>query len=235
MSFDQNVNSYSPEGRIYQIEYAMKAMNHGVATLAFTTKNSVIVISEKKIISKLQVSSTSTKHYKVDDHIGMAFSGIAADAHVIVEKGRIFMYNFLNRYNTKSSVTGLLKSLCRQSLQFSEKKAFKRIFSRPFGASILIAAFEETPKLYLLDPSGSYTQFKAKSIGNASQVIDLELAQKHNDQMSDEDAIKTSLLILKEVMKEKIHKENTEIMIVNKDGVHFLTEDNVQQYLSLIQ
>ncbi|ELQ75109.1 20S proteasome, regulatory subunit alpha type PSMA5/PUP2 [Trachipleistophora hominis] len=75
MANDHKVNSYSPEGRIYQIEYAMKAMNHGVTTVALATTQSVVISSEKKILSKLQVTSSATKHFKIDDRIGLAFSG----------------------------------------------------------------------------------------------------------------------------------------------------------------
>lgn len=234
MAFDKNVNSYSPEGRIYQIEYAMKAMNHGVTTIALTTHDSVIVTSEKKILSKLQVHSVSTKHNQIDDHIGISFSGITADASVIVDKCRRFMLNFLNRYNKKCSVTGLLKHLCHQSLQFSEDDPTKRIFSRPFGVSVIMAAFEDTPKLYLLDPSGSYRQYSAKSIGNAYQVVDAELVNSYDPNKSVDDSIKFSLNIIKDVMKDKINKENVEIMVVNERGVHFLESDVIQQYIMAI-
>ncbi|KRH91997.1 proteasome subunit alpha type-5, partial [Pseudoloma neurophilia] len=234
MSFDQDVNSYSPEGRIYQIEYAMMATNHGVTTLAVTTNNSVIVISEKKLISKLQVSKNTTKHFKIDKHIGMSFSGIMADAHVIIDKSRSLVYNYKNKYNEKLTIIGLLKGLSEQSLQFSEKDFSKRIFSRPFGVSVLIASYENIPKLYIFDPSGSYIQYKAKSIGNASQVIDDELKIKYNQELSDKDAIISSLKILKEVMKEKMQKENIEIMVVDKNGVHFFTEEKVQEYITVL-
>lgn len=233
MSFDQNVNAYSPEGRIYQIEYAMKAKDHGVTTLAVRTNDSVIVISEKKLISKLQVSETTTKHYKIDKHIGLSFSGIMADAHIIIQKSRSLVFNYLNRYNKKMNITNLLKKLSEQSLQFSEQDYSKRIFSRPFGVSILLATYDEKPQLFIFDPSGSFLEFKAKSIGNASQVIDSELKVllNRNENLTDQQAILQSLQILKEVMKEKAQKENIEIMIVNKKGVHFLSVMDVQQYL----
>merc|ERR1711962_1541643 len=226
---DKSVSSFSPEGRIYQIEYAMKAMNHGVTTISIVNKDSVVVVSEKNILSKLQVHSESTKHFKIDDHIGLAFSGISADAAVIVDKSRMYMWNFLCRFHNKTSVNGLLKHLCSQALQFSGKDASKRIFSRPFGVSVLIATFEDNqPKLFLLDPSGSYRQYKAKSVGSAHQVVDLELSKQYDENISTDDSIKSSLCLLKDVMKDKINGENVEVMVVNKEGVHFLESGHIE-------
>lgn len=230
MGSEDNVSLYSPEGRIYQIEYAMKAMNHGVTTIAIKTKDQVIITSEKKILNKLQKKESSTKHHKIDDHIGMTFSGINADAQFIINKSREYMHSFLNLYNTKCNLKGLLKRLCEQSLAFSEKEHFNKIFSRPFGASIIIAGFEDDiPKLYLLDPSGSYNEFKYKSIGNASQVVEKEFLKSEYD--FENNPIKESLKILKEIMKEKINKDNVEIMIVDKDGVNFMEESKIGEYI----
>lgn len=232
---DTRANAYSPEGRIYQIEYAMKAMNHGVTTVALTSKNTIVVSSEKKIISKLQVASSNTKHYKIDDRIGLAFSGISADASVIVEKSRLHMANKMMEYDECCSVVGMLKSLCSQSLKFGERNPQKKIFSRPFGASVLIAAFDECPKLFLLEPSGSYKRFKAKAIGSAFQAVDSELEKNYNEDMSDENAILFSYKLLKDVMKDKISKTNIETMIVSNDGVRFLCEDEIGNYLTLVE
>ncbi|ELA48274.1 hypothetical protein VCUG_00315 [Vavraia culicis subsp. floridensis] len=231
MASDHRVNSYSPEGRIYQIEYAMKAMNHGVTTVALTNRDAIVISSEKKILSKLQVTSSATKHYKIDDRIGLAFSGISADASVIVEKSRMYMVSRMMQYDECSSVMGILKSLCAQSLRFGERDPGKKIFSRPFGVSILIAAFEECPKLFLLEPSGSYKQFKAKSIGSAHQAVDNELLDRYDEDISSDDTVLLSYKLLKDVMKDKISHENVETMIVNKDGVRFLSEDEVGNYL----
>lgn len=231
MSHDRGVNSYSPEGRIYQIEYAMKAMNHGVTTVALTTKKAVIITSEKKILSKLQVIKNSSKHCQIDKRMGLAFSGISADASVIVEKSRKYMMNTLTEYDECSCIIGLLKKLCSQSLKFGESDPNKRIFSRPFGVSVLLAAYEECPKLYLLEPSGSYKQFKAKSIGNAYQALDTELLSRYDETMEENESITLSLKLLKDVMRDRINKENVETMIVSESGVRFLAEDDIDNYL----
>lgn len=232
--FDTNPNTYSTEGRIYQIEYAMKAMNHGVTTLAITTDDSVIVISEKKITNKLQINKSLTKHYKIDEHIAISYSGISADANVLIEKSREYMANFLFKYNQKSSTVGLLKKLCEQSLQFSEGDSSNRIFSRPFGASILVASYENKPILYLVDPSGSYNQFRAKSIGNASQLIDVELSAILKQNLSNDDTVVYLLRTLKETMKETISDQNVEIMIVNQSGIHFADNSQISEYIKSI-
>ncbi|ELQ75108.1 20S proteasome, regulatory subunit alpha type PSMA5/PUP2, partial [Trachipleistophora hominis] len=150
---------------------------------------------------------------------------------VIVEKSRMYMMGRMMQYDECSSVVGILKRLCAQSLKFGERDPNKKIFSRPFGVSILIAAFEDAPKLYLLEPSGSYKQFRAKSIGSAYQAVDNELLERYDEQMSHDDTVRLSYTLLKEVMRDKISKENVETMVVDKDGVRFLSEDEISNYL----
>ncbi|KAK1349841.1 subunit alpha type-5 of proteaseome [Hamiltosporidium tvaerminnensis] len=227
----QDVNSYSPEGRIYQIEYAMQAMNLGTTTIGLVTSDGVVLCSEKKVISKLQISETIRKHYKIYDHIALAFSGISGDAKTIVSKSMECCLNHTQIYNENIPVEGLLKHLCQLALKFSEKDMYKKIFSRPFGASILVAGFDTEPKLYSIDPSGSYYRYKAKAIGSAYEAVETELKTVYNTIESSDDAIKKGLGILKGVMKDPLDKENVEVCVVKDKSINFLSSDEIQNYI----
>ncbi|EJW03787.1 hypothetical protein EDEG_01916 [Edhazardia aedis USNM 41457] len=232
MSNERDLESYSKDGRIFQIEYAMKASNLGTTTLAITSKNSTILISEKKIISKLQNASTLRKHYKIYDNIAMSYSGIGSDAKSIIQKAREFCLNHERIYNEHPSLEGLLKYLCTLALKFGEKDMSRKIFARPFGVNIVFAGYEDNmPVLYSFDPSGSYRRFKAKGIGGAAEAVEQELKEAYKSNLNEGAAINMGLKLIKRVMKDNICRENVEICTVSESGVDFFPIDKVQQHI----
>lgn len=226
-----NVNTYSPEGRIYQIEYAMKASNLGTAILGIVTDESTVLISEKKQINPLQKIDSVKKHWKVFDHIALGYSGISGDARSIVNISQNFCLYHMKMYNENISAESLLRYLCSLSLKFSEKDASRKIFGRPFGSSILLAAYEDEPKLYMLDPSGSYRRFKAKALGSAAKSLESELEKAINDMNTQKNAIHNGLSMLGEIMQEPLTENNVEIMAVGKDGVKIFTKEEIRDAL----
>ncbi|KAF9764789.1 putative proteasome subunit alpha type-5 [Nosema granulosis] len=226
-----NVNTYSPEGRLYQVEYAMKAMNLGTTTIGLRTKEYALLISEKKIISKLQNLHSVKKHFRIFDNIVMGFSGISGDAKTIVEKSRQFCLRQFHLFDQNTKVERLMRYMANLSLKFGENDADKRIFSRPFGVSVLMAGYDTEPRLFNLDPSGSYLEYKAKAIGAGTESVEDVLEQELNEDLPLEEAIKRTLKIIAKAMKEKINKDNVEVAIVTKDGVKILNPEDVQRYL----
>ncbi|KAG0417536.1 putative proteasome subunit alpha type-5, partial [Dictyocoela roeselum] len=161
MSESKSLNAYSPEGRIYQIEYAMTAMTLGTTSIGYEGKDFTLLVSEKKILNKLQVPSSIVKHIKIFDNILMGFSGISSDTRVITEKARQFCVNHFFKFNEPPTVAALAQHLCDLALNFGEAEWDNKILGRPFGVTLLLAG----DSLVTVDPSGSYRRYKAKSIG----------------------------------------------------------------------
>ncbi|KCZ78802.1 hypothetical protein H311_00159 [Anncaliia algerae PRA109] len=227
----KNVNTFSPEGRLYQIEYAMKASNLGTTTLGLIIGDKGILISEKKVVNKFQIKDSVKKHHKVFDHIVIGASGISADAKSIVDKSRDYALYHHRIYNENVPVESMLKHLCSLALKFGEKDYSRKIFSRPFGSSILTISYENEPKLYLFDPSGSYRRYNAKVLGNATQVLENELENKYSLMKEFDSGLLESLKIFKEVMRDPMSKENVEISVVCKDGVKFYNCDEIEKLI----
>lgn len=229
--FKQSVNTYSSEGRIHQIEYAMKAMNLGTTTIGVRAKDFVVLCSEKKVLSTLQNPRSIVKHYKIYDHIALGFSGISGDTKTIVKKARDFCISHTHMYGENASVERLLKYLSSLSLRFGEEDEAKMIFRRPFGVSLLIAGFDTQPRLYSLDPSGSYISYKAKAIGSGHEVVGGVLEDEYEEDCGVDALLQRTLHNLSKVMKDKISKYNVEAAVVTKEGVRFLTPEEVSGYL----
>lgn len=232
MKKERNVNAYSSDGRLYQLEYAMKAVSLGTTTIGLKLRDGIVIASERKIVSPLQVPSSVKKHYKIYDHCGFAFSGLSGDARTIVKKAREFCLDHEFVYNERIPIEGILKKLSSISLNFGEKEEAQKIFSRPFGISALIAGYNTEPKLFFLDPSGTYVDYKAKAIGSAAEVVNEELKTKYSEEMAVEEGVVSVLQILKGVMKDPITSTNCEVMVCRKEGVEFLSPSEIEERLS---
>ena len=90
------ITQFSPEGRLFQVEYAIEAVRRGTTAIVCRNKKSVVFAVEKKS-SELQEVLGSEKIFKIDDHIGVAIAGLTADARVLVDRARVqAQVNLLN-------------------------------------------------------------------------------------------------------------------------------------------
>ncbi|EPR78010.1 20S proteasome component [Spraguea lophii 42_110] len=218
----RNVNTYGPDGRLYQLEYAMKAMNHGTLTLGVIHKDSVILVSEKKLVNSF-VKNPLKKHFIIDDHLIMGFSGLSGDIRTVIEKSRKHALRHRSIYNEQISSEGLLKYLCSLAMKFSEKEE-KKIFSRPLGVSLLLASNDTKPMLYTFDPSGSFNKYKAKALGMGAEVADEMLTKlvKEIDNLSIEEAMRKVIKIVANIIKEDISVERIECVILKNNNIEYL-------------
>ncbi|ELA42505.1 uncharacterized protein VICG_00604 [Vittaforma corneae ATCC 50505] len=227
-----DINTYNQEGRIIQVEYAMKACGLGTTTIGIKLSDCVILASEKKLLSSLQNPDSVKKHFKIYDTIVAAVSGVSGDAPTIINKCRSICLDHEKLFSEQIGVEKLMEDICDLALKFSEKDLSKKIFSRPFGVSLLIAAFENnTPVLYSIDPSGSYLQYQARAMGAASEVVEDILEKQYESYSEREKSIPKILEVLKGVMKEKLTENNVEVSIVSKDKVEMLTPEQIKRYI----
>lgn len=227
-----DVKTYNSGGRIIQVEYAMKAMNTGPTTIGIRLKDSVILVSQKQISNSLQVHSSIKRHYKIYDTILAGVTGIIGDAPTIIKKTRNICLDHEKIFKEQIDIHKLMEDLCDLALKFSEEKYEEKIFSRPFGVSVLMAAYQnKRPILYNINPSGSYLEYKAKAIGSAHEVLETILQDEYEN-FTDEDAsIKKALEIMKGVVKDKINENNVEISVVRESGIQFLTPSEILAYI----
>lgn len=228
---NSDVNTYNPDGRIIQVEYAMKAMNKGVTTIGIRLADSVILVSEKRIISPLQLTSKVTGHFKIYDTILAGISGIAGDAPTIIKKCRNICLDHEKLFKEQIPITKLMEDICGLALKFGEDKYEKKIYSRPFGISILVAAYQDRPILYVIDPSGSYLEYKARSIGSAQEVVEAILVNEYGKFVDERETIKAALKILDGAIKDGVNENNVEISVVNKNGVFSMNSEDIKEYI----
>uniref|UniRef100_A0A8C1NJF2 Proteasome subunit alpha type-5 n=2 Tax=Cyprinus carpio TaxID=7962 RepID=A0A8C1NJF2_CYPCA len=195
----RGVNTFSPEGRLFQVEYAIEAIKLGSTAIGIQTSEGVCLAVEKRITSPLMEPSSIEKIVEIDTHIGCAMSGLIADAKTLIDKARVETQNHWFTYNETMTVESVTQAVSNLALQFGEEDADP-------------GAMDSC--LYHMDPSGTFVQCDARAIGSASEGAQSSLQEVYHKSMTLKDAIKSSLTILKQVMEEKLNAINIELATI---------------------
>jgi len=233
--YDRGVNTFSPEGRLFQVEYAIEAIKLGSTVIGISTSEGVVLVVEKRITSPLMEPSTIEKIAEVDKHIGVACSGLTADSKTLIDRARLESQNHWFTYNENMTVESVAQAVSNLAIKFgdTDDEDDSGAMSRPFGVALLFAGVDEKgPQLYHMDPSGTYVQYDARAIGSGSEGAQQTLVELYNKSMTLAEAIKTSLTILKQVMEEKLNSTNVEVATVTKtQSFKMFTKEEVEEVI----
>ena len=211
--YDRNVNTFSPEGRLLQVEYAIEAVKLGSTAVAISCPEGVVFAVEKRLSSPLLIPTSVEKVYAIDDHIGVVNAGLAADGRTMVDHMRVEAQNHRFSYNEPIGVRAVTQSVCDLALAFGEGSRKKDgQMSRPFGTALLVAGIEGgRPFLFHTDPSGTYTECTARAIGAGAEGAEQLLRDTFKNGLTLEEAENLAVSTLRQVIQEKLNENNIEI------------------------
>ena len=186
--YDMTPTMYSPDGRIYQVEYAIETVKRGAIAIGLQAKDGVIVAVEEKS-RDLQVEDITQKIFQVDDHIGIAAAGYIPDARVLVDSARFFSQSNKLTYDESVEIETVAKHLADQSHQFTQYSGV-----RPFGVALIIAGIDRKgTRIFVTDPSGTYVPYAAVAIGGNSDEVTDFLEKNYKKEMSMDDAMSMAI------------------------------------------
>ncbi|MEM0243484.1 MAG: archaeal proteasome endopeptidase complex subunit alpha [Candidatus Aenigmatarchaeota archaeon] len=208
LGYDRTIAVFSPDGRLFQVEYAKEAGKRGPTALSFKYDKGII-LAASKFVDELQVPSSVEKIFKIDDHIGMISTGLLSDARYLSKIARIRAQSYTITYDEKIDVSELARYIGDEMQQFTMFGGL-----RPFGTWLIIGGIDLTgKKIFEIEPSGTIFEWNAVAIGRQSEAAMKILRQKWKEEMSREDAINLAKDILK-----KLEKDATiEIAFIEKD------------------
>ena len=156
-AYSFSLTTFSPSGKLVQIEYALAAVNSGTTSLGVKAKNGVVIATEKKLPSILIDEKSVQKIVMLTENIAMVYSGMGPDFRVLCRKGRKAAQAYYRVYREVIPVSMLVRELAAVMQEFTQRGGV-----RPFGVSVLLSGFDHNgPQLFQIDPSGSYFAWKA--------------------------------------------------------------------------
>ena len=181
--YDRAITVFSPDGRLYQVEYAIETVRRGTIAVGVKCKDGIVIAVEEKP-RKLQISKTAQKIFQIDDHVGVAAAGYIPDARSQVDNARFFSQSNKMIYDEPVEVETIAKHLADQSQQYTQYAGV-----RPFGVALILGGVVGgKPQLYVTDPSGTYISYDAIAIGSGSDQVTDFLEKTYKSDLSLDDA-----------------------------------------------
>ncbi|MFC7226985.1 archaeal proteasome endopeptidase complex subunit alpha [Salinirubellus salinus] len=189
-AYDRGITIFSPDGRLYQVEYAREAVKRGSPSVGVRTHDGVVLLAGGRVRSSLQVPDSVEKIHKIDDHIGIASAGHAADARQLVDFARRQAQVERLRYEQPVTVESLTKEITDNIQQYTQTGG-----ARPFGVALLVGGVDEngTPRLFETDPSGTPYEWQAVAIGADSEAIQKRLEEEYDEALSLDEGLDLAL------------------------------------------
>jgi proteasome alpha subunit len=226
MGYDRTIAVFSPDGRLFQVEYAKEAVKRGTTSLGIAFKDG-IVFGTIKPMGKLVVSESVEKIYQVDDHIAVVAAGLLADARSLVQMARIRAQTHKITYNEPIDVWNIGKTIANRMQIITQYGGL-----RPYGVSLILGGVDKTgAHIIESDPSGTLFEWKAFAIGRGGALANKILNQKWKENMSEKEAVALALDIIDKTEKEK--KEGSPDLAIIKKGDKFrkLSEEQIKSIL----
>lgn len=225
MGYDRAITVFSPDGRLFQVEYAREAVRRGTTAVGIKAVDGVAVLVDKRITSRLMEPESIEKIFQIDQHIGAATSGLVADARVLIDRARV--ESQINRlvYDESIGVEVLAKRICDFKQTYTQYGGV-----RPFGTSLLIVGSDETRvRLFETDPSGALLEYKATGIGAGRAAVMEIFEEKYREDMNCDEVILLGLEALYKAAEGKFEAATTEIGVIKLDEKLFrkLEEEDV--------
>lgn len=225
--YDMTPTMYSPDGRIYQVEYAIETVKRGTLAIGIKSKDGIIMAVEEKPRA-LQTSNITQKIFQVDQHIGVAAAGYIPDARVQVDNARFFSQGNKMTYDEPVEVETVAKHLADQCHQFTQYSGV-----RPYGVALIIAGVDQKGQsIYVTDPSGTFVPYAAVAIGASADEVTDFLEKTYNDDLSLEDAaaLAVAAISIKSDKKDGVKNIKMAKITTEKKVLEKITESEIEKY-----
>ncbi len=229
--YDHGITTFSPDGRLFQVEYARESVKRGTTTAGLKFRDGVVLVCDKRIVSRLIIPESIEKMFKIADHIGIATSGLVADARQLVARARVESQVNRITYSADIPVDVLVKKLCDFKQSFTQYGG-----SRPFGTALLIGGVDDNGiHLYETDPSGAYQSYHAGAIGSGRNSVIEYFEQHWKEGLTLNAAMKLGLEALRDANDSELNRDAVEVVVVDQNGYSILNRNDVNKQIDRLK
>ena len=213
MGYDRAIVTFSPDGRLFQVEYAREAVKRGTTSIGLLFANGVVLIASRPLQELAIPDSGGDKVHQVDDNLGVTISGFLADGRVLLDVGRIKAQVYKLTYDEPLNVLGAVKEIADRMQLYTQYGGV-----RPYGVALLLGGMDEKgPQLFEIDPSSTFYGWQAQAIGRGAPEALKLLRKGWKECLTEEDAIKLGVQALKAGEK-GVKLQEVELAIINDKG-----------------
>ena len=233
--YDRAITVFSPDGRLYQVEYAIETVKRGTIALGIKTKYGIIFAADEKP-KKLQIVDDSQKLFKIDQHIGVAAAGYIPDARSQVDDARFFSQSSKLVYDESVNVETVAKHISDQCQHYTQYAG-----ARPIGVALIIGGIDGNGNsLFLADPSGTYVPYNAVAIGANSDKVTEFLIKEYKPEITLDDAKMLAIASINMISDDadgydhikisQIKSDTKQYETINKNEVAELVQSTIKKY-----
>lgn len=230
VKYDRAITVFSPEGRLYQVEYALEAVRRGTLAVAAKSEDAVCLAAQVNISSPLMDADEIDKIFQVDQHVGVAISGLHADSRALIDYARVQAQSFRLTYDHPVRLSLLVKDVADVMQQYTQYGGI-----RPWGCALFFIGYDaDGTQIYTSSPSGIYRAFKAYALGKGEATAREYLRTNYSKNLEFDDLAQLTLDALKEAQEEELTKESIRLAYIKaEDGVfNTATKDEIEKYLT---
>jgi len=227
-AYDRAITVFSPDGRLFQVEYAVETVNRGATILGITCSEGVVLGAEETIETKLEDPNFSWKLYKVDDHVGAAIVGLSSDARILIDQSRVYAQSNRLMYDDPIDIEVITKRIGDLKQLYTQHAGV-----RPFGVSILFGGVDRLGnRLFATHPSGSYRGYKAVAVGVGRETVINILKTEYHENMKLDEAIKLAIKCLVKALEAREQPTRVKISVIPSatKKLKELTDKEIEAY-----
>ncbi|HDJ21631.1 MAG TPA: archaeal proteasome endopeptidase complex subunit alpha [Candidatus Bathyarchaeota archaeon] len=209
-AYDRAITIFSPEGRLYQVEYALELVKRGAPIAGVSSPQGAVLAANETPESELEDPDYFRKIYQLDDHVASAISGLSSDARILIGQARIYCQSNRLLYDEPLDVEGLARRIGDLNQVYTQHAGV-----RPFGVTMIIAGVDNTgPRVMTTDPSGAYRGFKAVAVGRNQDQANKLLEDKYSDGLTLEEAVRLAAEAVKTASDQQVDHETIKVAVV---------------------
>jgi len=227
-AYDRAITVFSPDGRLFQVEYAMELVNRGATILGIRCSEGVILGAEENV-EPLEEAEYSWKIFKVDEHIGAAIVGLSSDARILIDQARIYAQSNKLTYDEPIDTEVVTKRICDIKQLYTQHAGV-----RPFGVSIIFGGADKTGnRIFYTHPSGTYRGYKATAVGAGKETVLSILKDEYREEMKLEETTKLAVKCLTKALEARQLPPRIKIVVIPSatKKMEMLNDNKVERYI----
>ncbi len=227
-AYDRAITVFSPDGRLFQVEYALETVNRGYTILGISCSEGIVLGAEEKVETKLQDPEFTLKLYEIDNHLAAAIVGLSSDARVLIDQARVYAQSNRLMYDEPIDVEIITKRIGDVKQLYTQHAGV-----RPFGVSIIFGGVDKRGnKLFVTHPSGSYGSYKAVAVGIGRETVENILKKEYRENMNLDETIKLAVKCLTRSLEARGETPRVKIAVVPSTTKEFrvVTDKELETY-----